>query len=83
MDDGIDGEPLHQPAELFRRKLTELLRVPRPGEMTALDTLVQEKKAVAFPEQAFDLRSRAAAEQEQRIWHEQLLVEPAFDNGRE
>ena len=63
MDDGIDGEPLHQPAELFRRKLTKLLRVPRPGEMTALDTLVQEKKAVAFPEQAFDAVGPPAAEQ--------------------
>ena len=51
--------------------------------MTALDTLVQEQKAVAFPEQAFDPGSRPPTEQEQRIRYEQLFMERSFDDGRE
>ena len=81
MDDGVDGKALHQPVELFWRKLPEILRIPGPGEMPAFNALVQKQEAVALPEQAFDLGGRTSAEEEQRIRHEQLLVKAAFNDG--
>ena len=83
MDDGVDGEALHQPSELFGRELPEVLGIPRPGEMPAFDALVQKEKTVPFPEQAFDPGSGTSAEQEECIRHEHLLVELPFDDGRE
>lgn len=83
MDDGIDGETLHQPPELFRGEVAEFIRGPRPCEPSALDPLVEEEESVAFPYQAFDLGSGPSAEEEEGIGNEQALLIPAFDDRGE
>ena len=54
-DDGIYGETLHEPAELFRGEPAQILRIPRPGEMAGFHALIQKQETVAFPKEAFDL----------------------------
>lgn len=59
-DEGIDGEPLHEPVKLFRCKLSGLSRIAWPGEMTVFHTLGKEKESVPLPEEPFDLGSTPA-----------------------
>lgn len=61
-DEGIDGEPLHEPVKLFRCKLSGLCRIAWPGEMTVFHTLGKEKESVPLPEEPFDLGSTPATD---------------------
>lgn len=80
MDDGIDGESLHQPAKLFRGEHPQIPGSPWPGKAAALHPLIKEEEAVTFPEQAFDLRSGLPAEKEQGVRDEQLFMELPFND---
>jgi hypothetical protein len=48
-DQRIDRKSLHQPPELFGRKVTQFIRIPGPGKVSVFNSLIEEKKTVAFP----------------------------------
>lgn len=82
-DEGINGEPLHEPVKLFRCKLSGLCRIAWPGEMTVFHTLGKEKESVPLPEEPFDLGSTPAAEEEQGVWNKEGQMIPCFNDGSE
>ena len=80
-DDGINGEPFHEPAELLRRELSGFRRIAWPGEMPVFHALCEEKKSIPLPEEPFDLAGTPAAEKEQGVRNKERQMVPLLDNG--
>lgn len=59
-------QPLHQPAILLRRQSLHFIRAPRPLKTAALQTLIQQQKAVSLPVQRLEAVPPPPAEQKQR-----------------
>ena len=59
-------QPLHQPAILLRRQGLHLFPAPGPLKAAALQTLIQQQKAVSLPVQRLESVPSSPAEQEQR-----------------
>lgn len=60
-------ESHHQEMVLFPCELCRFLPAPWPGEAPGFETLVEEEKAVAFPEEPFDAVAPSAAEKKEDI----------------
>ncbi|KJS69413.1 MAG: hypothetical protein JL50_01830 [Peptococcaceae bacterium BICA1-7] len=61
----VDTKPFHQPSQLLRRNVFNLVFVPRPLKLSVFQPLVQEYKSIAFPAECFDAVAPSAAEQKQ------------------
>ena len=72
MNDGIYRKALHEPAELFWGQSTEVSGGAGPGETAGIHSLIEEKISIAFPEKTFDPCGGPAAEQEERVWNEDV-----------
>lgn len=59
---GNDFQPLHQHLVLFLRDFHCLICRTRPAESSAVQSLVHEQEAVAFPEQGLDPVTAPSAE---------------------
>ena len=60
-------ESHHQEMVLFSREFCRFLPAPWPGEAPGFKALIEEKKAVAFPEEPFDAVAPPAAEKKEDI----------------
>ena len=60
-------ESHHQEMVLFSREFCCFLPAPWPGEAPGFKALIEEKKAVAFPEEPFDAVAPPAAEKKEDI----------------
>ena len=77
-DNRINGEPLHEPAELLRSELSGFRRIAWPGEMPVFHALCEEKKSIPLPEEPFDLAGTPATEEEQGVRNKVEHSEPFF-----
>ena len=78
----LDGEPLHEPAELLRRDAPRLGSIARPLEAAVFQPLVEKQEAVALPEQPLDAVGAPAAEEEEGAG-EGIHLELPLDDGSE
>lgn len=63
----LNAQSFHEPAVLLHRERSGFAFLPGPLEATGLQTLVEEKKAVALPVQCFDPVAFSAAEKKQAV----------------
>ena len=70
VDNRVDGESLHKPAELFGIHLSEFVTGAWPGEMSVVNPFGKEKKTIPFPYQSLDFMGRTSAEKKQGIGNE-------------
>ena len=63
----IHRKPLREPPKLLPAQVSHLLCCAGPLESAVLDSLVQQHKAVALPQQSLDPVAAPAAEQKQAV----------------
>jgi len=83
INDWIDGEALHQPFELFRTKLPQLITCSRPGEVTTVNSFIQKQETITLPQKNFDFCGLSTAEQKQGIWNKKVyFVFTFYDSSK-
>lgn len=73
---GNDLQPLHQHPVLIIRDSHSLIRCPWPAERTVIQSFIQEKEPVTFPQKRFDPVIPSSTEEEERIfiiWIKRIL----------
>lgn len=77
----IDSEALHKPCELFGGKLPKFIFTSWPFEFACFKSLVQEKEAIALPNEGFDTIIPSATEQKYRSWGKRIKSESFLDGS--
>ena len=78
----FNGQPLHEPAVLLWCEFPDLIRAPRPLQLSFFKAFVEEKETVALPEQGFEPVPATAAKQEKRRL-ERIHLKLLGDDGTE